>query len=170
MERERAVNIVLSLPRNKQTLERLLIWDESLTLPEIAEELGVSQISARMFGYRFNLGFKENPRWSVRRSRYGHDELKNRVLAKWSDKRTIYENAKALDISPLVARTYACRFRLPYQFKKKNGELKKRVGGFRSKGQAITEQMRILRSHGMTLDKIGNIYGITRERVRQRLL
>lgn len=168
MNKSKAISIILSKHNNRILYERLTKWDDKKTIVDNATNIGVSIVIARMLLLKFRLGFKRDTFHKVHLRNYKREKAKY-YAKKWNPDKTLEENAKLLDVPYSIACSIKNNYNLPFTKKYKSG-LKVKFDT-NSEQYIIKNAMKDLRDRNkMTLDQIGKIYGLTRERVRQMLL
>jgi len=162
MNRDKATKIILSRRHNRKAIERLCKYDENKTVEENAFALKTTVGNLRALIYKHNLKFKISE--NIKRKHYKR-RIKKDYAAKWDVKKTIHENAKLLKVSLQHARHLSANLGLPYSKIYKSGF--KVIWQPKDRQIETRAKMEALRSLGMTLEQIGRVFGLTRERVRQ---
>lgn len=158
MEREEAIKIVLERSTLTQKLiSRFCAWNEDATIYENAKLTCTSVQCARMMSYKYNLKYKKK-----KGGRSSHKDFSD-LVSGWNGELSVMENAKILGLAREKAYLIKSRFNLPYCKTTKLGRYQ-----IPARENSISiKAMQALRQDGFTLEKIGLLYGITRERVRQ---
>jgi len=161
MNKEQVIQVVLKSNVNaKKLYDRLLLWDENRIFIENAEALGLDNGRARALTFKYNLKFVKHP---ARGRNHYRLELHKRLASEWDADLSVEENAKKLNISNGYAWNLRAKFGLSYTRVYKN--FVKKVGP--KKQDERIERIKKLRQEGLTLEQIGYIYNISKERVRQ---
>lgn len=157
MDRSKAERIVLQKHNSKKLLGRLLIWNEALALKENAANLGVSYFTALQIALSCGIKYLKTPR-GRKNVDYSH------LIKKWDSEKSMEENAKKLGVNIFHARLLRQKFGLAYTSTTKTGKVRTHS---RIEESEQLKKMKTLRLAGMTFQTIGNIYGITKQRVAQ---
>ena len=165
MNKLKAMELVMQRHMNRRLLNILLAWDESNTVDENADACKISHDYARRITSNYRLRFRKSP-FNFRRA---YTRVKSdRYIKKWRPDLTIKENAKNLGVTKSAASNIANAYGLSWTKHYKSGMSAKWKA--KSRKFDLRMQMKSMRDAGVTLEKIGKAYGITRERVRQIVL
>jgi hypothetical protein len=146
----------------KKLYNTLIKWDEKKTVLENCEAINCSIVKARNLICKYNLKFTRSP--FKKRRQYSND-ISRGYIKKWDTSKTLEENAKILGVNLSRASCIANNYGLSWTKEYKSGL--KLLHQARCVQNSARENMLLLRINGMTLKQVGNVYGVTRERVRQ---
>ena len=163
MTRNEAFLLVLKSNKNFSRLfTRLVNWNENKSISENAKALGMMTVTAYQFKSRYHLKATK-----VRVRNYDSMRTRN-VFEKykkvWKPNATLKENAKTIGKPVSQAYFISRRYQLPYI---KITKASARIVISKVNDKARVEKMLALRNLGFNKSQIGEIIGISRERVRQ---
>lgn len=148
-------------PEFKTRVDWLMRWDENKTFDENMLGCPVSPGTVRAWLHRYNLKFVYEPGWRFRQKR--KSVKTERLLRLWDTNLTASQLAKKLGVGQFTI----------MHFRAKHGLVCRRQTKFsdsfvkRVRFNPLRKQALALRKTGLTMEQVGGVLGVTRQRIQQ---